>query len=183
MSLLKKLGRTDGVEILEAALVLPLVFMFLLGIVWFGRAFNIYATMTQAAEQGALMAARSTCATCGSTPVPDGTVTDCKSAAPPSVASTIRAVMCASSIDPTQIPVHSNPPAPSFCPNPPNTCTTASNITICRNAVLNPPPSTTEPAQCGVIVSFQYPFQFNVPFTSLGNKILLTGQAQVRMEN
>src|SRR5438552_7908645 len=54
-----------GQEIAEAALVLPLVFMLLLGIVWFGRAFNIYATLNRAAREGALAAASPTCATCG----------------------------------------------------------------------------------------------------------------------
>ena len=49
---------TDGAEIAEAALVLPLVFMLLLGIIWFGRAFNIYSTIQQAAQQGAIVAAR-----------------------------------------------------------------------------------------------------------------------------
>src|SRR6267378_1071707 len=64
----RKLGSTDGAEIAEAALVLPLVFMLLLGIVWFGRAFNIYSTITQAAQQGAIIAARDPCATCGNDP-------------------------------------------------------------------------------------------------------------------
>jgi len=56
-----------GQEIAEAALVLPLVFMLLLGIVWFGRAFNIYATLNRAAREGALAAASPACATCGNT--------------------------------------------------------------------------------------------------------------------
>ena len=55
------LRSTEASEIAEAAVVLPLVFMFLLGIVWFGRAFNIYSTIQQAAQQGALAAARPTC--------------------------------------------------------------------------------------------------------------------------
>ncbi len=62
--ILRQLGRADGAEIIEAALVLPLLFMFLLGIVWFGRAFQIYSTMTQAAQRGAVAAARPSCATC-----------------------------------------------------------------------------------------------------------------------
>src|SRR6266478_4974502 len=84
-----QLESTDGAEIAEAALVLPLVFMLLLGIVWFGRAFNIYSTITQAAQQGAITAARASCATCGNSPSNDGTVD-----------STIYAVMQASSLDP-----------------------------------------------------------------------------------
>src|SRR2546426_912425 len=45
--------RESGAEIAEAAFVLPLVFMFLFGMVWFGRAFNIYTTITSAAREGA----------------------------------------------------------------------------------------------------------------------------------
>jgi Flp pilus assembly protein TadG len=180
----RRLTNTHGAEIAEVALVLPLVFMFLLGIIWFGRAFNIYSTIAQAAQQGAIVAARASCATCSTPntfPAP-GTVNGPTS----TVAGTIGAVMKASSIDPTQIPVNSNPPAPTFCTNPPNPqkCTIASNISICPYALLNPPASVTQPAQCGVIVSFQYPFQFYLPFTSLNfQKITLTAQAQSRMED
>jgi len=46
-----------GTEIAEAALVLPLVFMLLLGIIWFGRAFDIYSTLSHAAREGARVAA------------------------------------------------------------------------------------------------------------------------------
>src|SRR5215470_7833882 len=62
--ILQQLGNESGAEIAEAAVVLPIAFMFLLGIVWFGRAFNIYTTITQAAQQGAITAARPSCATC-----------------------------------------------------------------------------------------------------------------------
>jgi hypothetical protein len=56
---------TAGAEIAEAAVVLPLLFMLLFGIMWFARAFNIYATVNRAARQGALAAAANNCATCG----------------------------------------------------------------------------------------------------------------------
>src|ERR1700693_841798 len=90
----RRLSSTEAAEIAEAALVLPLVFMLLMGIIWFGRAFNIYSTITQAAQQGAITAARASCATCvpsNSFPI-DGTVDNA-----------IYAVMRASSLDPTQI--------------------------------------------------------------------------------
>ena len=54
-----------GSEIAEAALVLPIAFMILLGIYWFGLAFNIYGTITQAAQQGARVAVANSCASCG----------------------------------------------------------------------------------------------------------------------
>jgi hypothetical protein len=170
----RKLQSTDGAEIAEAALVLPLVFMLLLGIVWFGRAFNIYSTITQAAQQGAITAARASCATCvPSNNFPsDGTVDNA-----------IYAVMQASSLDPAQIPANPNPPNPMSCANPPGGCTTSSNITICRQVLLNPA-AGIQPAQCGTMVSFQYPFQFYLPFTSLNmQRIILSAQAQSRMEN
>jgi Flp pilus assembly protein TadG len=180
LRVLHRLGRSDGAEIAEAALVLPIVFMFLMGIIWFGRAFNVYSTITQAAQRGAVLAARPTCATCGNTFAADGTVTGPAG----SVAFEVAKVMQASSIDPTQIPVNASPPTPAFCASPPNpsgACTTASNITICRSAYLNSPAT---PAQCGAIVSFQYPFQFYLPFTSLNlQQITLTAQGQSRMEN
>src|SRR5262245_43043267 len=54
-----------GAEIAETAIVMPLVFLFLLAIFWFGRAYNVYSTITYAAREGALTAARASCATCG----------------------------------------------------------------------------------------------------------------------
>ncbi|MGA9801167.1 MAG: TadE/TadG family type IV pilus assembly protein [Terriglobales bacterium] len=58
---------TAGAEIAEAAVILPLLFMLLFGIMWFARAFNIYTTINRAARQGALVAATNNCATCGNT--------------------------------------------------------------------------------------------------------------------
>ena len=56
---------TRGAEIAEAAIVLPLMFMLLLGIYWWGRAYNIYGTITHAAREGARAATAPTCALCG----------------------------------------------------------------------------------------------------------------------
>jgi len=167
----RSLRSTDGAEIAEAALVLPLVFMLLLGIVWFGRAFNIYSTITQAAQQGAITAARSSCVTCNNTPSTDA-----------QVATAVTSLMQSSSLDTSQIIVSSA--SPTLCVTPPGVCTTNSNITICRNAQLNPTVGGTQPVQCGAVVSFQYPFKFYLPFTSLNlQQIVMTAQAQSRMEN
>jgi hypothetical protein len=171
----RQLGRSEGAEIAEAAMVLPLVFMFLLGIVWFGRAFNIYSTITQAAQQGALAAARPTCASCGNAYANAG------------VQNAVEAVLSSSSLDPSQIMVNPNPAAPVFCPSPPNTCVntgTSAHIKVCRNVLLNPPADPAVLPQCGTIVSFDYPFQFFLPFTSLNmQQVVMSTQAQTRMEN
>jgi hypothetical protein len=192
-----KLANPDGAEIAEAALVLPLVFMILLGIVWFGRAYNIYSTIQQAAQQGAITAARSTCASCGDAQAGVGTVASCPSATP-TVTCAVVAVMQASNLDPTQIKL---PPAPNCaaglpcaaCPTPPpfppGTCAAPANgsIFVCQNVQLNPVASgdtQTQPTQCGAVVSFQYPFQFYFPGTSLNmSTVLMTAQAQSRMED
>jgi Flp pilus assembly protein TadG len=153
--------------------------MFLLGVIWFGRAFNIYSTIQQAAQQGALAAARPTCSTC--TPTFGGTA---------AVDTAVTAVMTASSIDPTKIVNPGAGTAP---------CTTsAKNITVCQQVELNSDPVTSPPTACpsltpptptpsqicGILVTFQYPYQFYLPFTSLNmSTITLTAKAQTRMEN
>jgi hypothetical protein len=172
-----RLARTDGAEIAEAALVLPLVFMLLLGIIWFGRAFNIYSTITQAAQQGAIFTARETCVTCGNDPPTDKEVYD-----------HVVAVLQSSNLDPKQIPSSASPsllpcPSPPAPPPPPTPgCKQHKNIWVCRTVQLNISAGAAQTPQCGSAVSFQYPFQFSVPFTSL-NQITLSAQAQSRMEN
>ena len=52
-SLKKIVAGNRGSEIAEAALVLPIFFMLMIGIYWFGRAFNIYSTINHAAREGA----------------------------------------------------------------------------------------------------------------------------------
>ena len=179
---LRKLGQADGTEIAEAALVLPILFMFLLGIVWFGRAFNIYSTITQAAEQGAKIAARPACATC-STPADSWNGTTFPGNT--TVENSVFSVMEASSLNRSQVrgyfPVLPNcPNTPPLPPNPGCT-TTSNNVTICRSVQLN---GVATPPQCGTVVSFQYPFRMNLPFTSLNmQEIVLKAQAQSRMEN
>jgi TadE-like protein len=170
---------SDGAEIAEVAMVLPLVFTFLLGIVWFARAFNIYSTIQQAAEQGAVLAARQSCSTCGNSVSSDA-----------SVDAAIVAVLGASSIDANQIPAIPNP-SPLFCPQPPaqtaGGCAAGPhNVWVCRSVYLNPSAlgfGTPPPPQCGTVVTFQYPYQFSLPFTSLNmQQITLNARAQSRME-
>jgi len=168
MSSVKRVLAEDRAsEIAEAALVLPLAFMILLGIYWFGRAFNTYATINHAAREGARAAAAQTCATCGN-------------ALNGNVANIITQAMQASSVDPGQIRAYT--PTLNFCSAGGSCTTIGNNINLCTNVVLqNPPGGTTglgAPA-CGVNVSFQYPYQFWLPFTSLNNQLfLLTANVQ-----
>lgn len=164
-------------------MVLPLVFMFLLGSVWFGRAFNIYSTITQAAQQGAVTAARPGCATC----LPGGGWNGTSFPSDATVENAVFSVMRASSLDANEVIAFSPAPLPCTLPPPAlagGCVTTGNNVTICRDVQLNGSVGGTQAVQCGTVVSFQYPFQFYFPFTSLSmQQITLSAQAQSRMEN
>lgn len=49
----KRQNRRRGVEIIELAIVLPVIFMLVLGIIEFGRAFQMAQLLTSAAREGA----------------------------------------------------------------------------------------------------------------------------------
>lgn len=153
MSRLRKIvTATVGSEIAEAALVIPIFFMILLGIYWFGRAFNSYATINHAAREGALAASMSTCASCGNTPTSQSTV-----------ATVVTAALKASGLDPGQIQPYA-PSTTSSCGGAATSCTsTSQKVTLCTNAQLSPTSAPGLPV-CGVIVSFQYPYRFSLPF-------------------
>jgi hypothetical protein len=170
----------SGQEIVEAAVILPLLMMMLLGIFWFGRAYNIYATVTRAANEGAQLAAKPTCATCSSSCSWNGTSFPCDA----SIISAVNSILQASKLDPNQVAAYTPSPAPVLCPGltPPAACTgSASTIHICRGVQLNN--SNNNPQECGTLVSFQYPYQFYFPFTSLNLQLInLPAAGETRME-
>src|SRR5208337_4990271 len=129
----KLFAGAGGSEIAEAALVLPLVFLVLLGIYWFGRAFNVYATINHAAREGARYAVAQTCATCGNTAPQVNNIAD-----------QVGQAMQASGLDPKQ----ASPPSPSVtypaCGGGGASCFTPSGATepaiwYCTNVQLWPP--------------------------------------------
>ena len=174
-----RLSSEQGSEVAEAAVVLPILFLVLFSVYWFGQAFNTYGTINHAARQGARTAAVPGCASCGASCNWMGTNLPCDA----QVADAVGDALVAAHLDPTQAQplVPSPPPAP--CPGavPPGVCTTASGLYICRNVALDP--SSGSPQVCGVIVSFQYPYQLSLPFSSLGSQpILLNGVAEMQGE-
>ncbi len=154
--------------------MLPLMFMILLGIYWFGRAFNIYATINHAAREAARAGVAQSCATCspGNVHLPPG-----------SGVTIVDNVLKASSVDPTQIQAYT-PPSMVFCLglNQTSACSVAGsngNILFCDYVQLTPVTNAGPPA-CGVVVSFQYPYQFWLPFTSLNmQQIVLKADVQM----
>ncbi len=61
------LWEEKGSEVLEFALIVPLLFTVLLGIFWCARAYNIYETITRAAREGVRFGVAPNCASCGNT--------------------------------------------------------------------------------------------------------------------
>jgi hypothetical protein len=172
----RTLGRlareTRAAEIAEAAAVLPLMFMMLLGIFWFGQAFSIYGAITRAAQDGARAGAAPYCATC----------TSLNSVATNAV-NAVNSDLQASKLDPTKIQAPSPTPTFNACTvvTGSNTCASGSNI--CVQGPVQLPNAGSGTGVCGISVSFRYPFQFWLPFTSLNKqKIWLTTSASVRME-
>ena len=63
-----------GADILEAALVLPLLLALMFGVYTFGRGWDLYQTMTRAAREGVRQAVTTNCAMCGDTSYSTSTV-------------------------------------------------------------------------------------------------------------
>jgi Flp pilus assembly protein TadG len=165
---------TRGSEIAEAAAVLPVMFMVLLGIFWFGQAFRLYGTITRAAQDGARAGAAPYCTTCTSV---NSNATNAVTA--------INSALLASHLDPGSVAA---PTAPTFnaCGTAPTSCQAVPGSNVCVQAPVQLYNTSAQPGGagvCGVAVTFQYPYQFWLPFTSLNNQqIMLTASARVRIE-
>jgi len=174
VSHLRKLSReTRGAEIAEAAAVLPLMFLMLLGIFWFGQAFSIYGAITRAAQDGARAGAVPYCVTCSTANTP---ATNAVSA--------LNATLRASKLDPAQIQAPSSPPAFTACSGATTGCAAVAGSNVCVQGPVQISNTSGGSTVCGVSVTFRYPFQFWLPFTSLNNqRILIRASARVRVEN
>ena len=119
-----------GAELVEAALIIPLLLTFLVGIVSVGRGFNVYQTITRAAREGAKSLVLTTCATCGNTPV--------------------SAAEAQWFVDQSLIGANLNPA--DVCPSP--DCPAAPPYT---SEYVWLDPTAPVPQECGVAISFSYP--------------------------
>jgi Flp pilus assembly protein TadG len=170
-SLRKILTGTIGSEIAEAALVIPIFFMIMLGIYWFGRAFNTYATINHAAREGARLGIVQGCAMCG-TPNLQPT--------PNQIADQVASALQASSLLPGQVSSTAEPLTRPACGGGRATCQnpSAGKPQICVYYNVQLQPTATLPANggapgCGVSVQFQYPYQFYLPYTSLNMQLIM----------
>lgn len=158
-SLINRLYRIQrancGAEILEFALVVPLLLMLLIGIVWVGRAYNVYESITRACREGTRYAVLPSSVANGNVP-PDPLLSGCSSDTNTYNKYVVPALE-ADGLNPKQVK--------GYCQ---------------KTDWLN----TSEQGQCGVVISFSYPVQFDIPFTTLRmTTIDIPAQAQMRLEN
>ncbi len=163
-----------GTEIAEAAAVLPLMFMILLGIFWFGQAFSIYGAITRAAQEGARAGSIAYCATCSGS--------DALTQLDAHAATAIQNALQASQLNPGLARSPSPPPNLLSCQSgQPVSCDSVSTNFCIQSPIQLSSANTGATGLCGVSVTFQYPFQFWLPFTSL-NKQLVWIQASSRVK-
>ncbi len=62
---LKFVSDARGQELVEFAIIFPVLMLILLGIFYFGRAISVYEALGRAAREGDRVALATTCATCG----------------------------------------------------------------------------------------------------------------------
>lgn len=145
----------SGAEVFEFAIVVPLVLTLVLGIVWIGRAYNVYATITRAAREGARYAVLPSSAAAGNS-FADALSDSC---ALGTIAYTNHIVpaLAAGNLDPANVQ--------NYCQ---------------KTGWLE----NTYPKQCGVEVSFNYPVKVAIPFITRNMSTLnIHAHAQMRLEN
>ncbi len=178
----------SAAEIVEAAFVLPLLFMFMLGIFQFGRMYLVYSTMQRAAQEGARAAAGSTCATCGTGPLTAAQV----------ATNVVGPILQNAHVDQTLLTVPATP-ARNSCTGVAVACDalgTSATPKICvqRNVVLNLSTggvATSGSLVCGTSVRLVYPYNFSLPSVSTAPPYVtrrnyalnLKAQAQVKGED
>ena len=154
--------RDSGQEIAEAALVLPILFLILLAIFWFGRAFNIASTIERAAKHG-IQTFTHTCASCGNNFPTNAQTVD-----------SVNSALQDDHLQPANVTAYAPPFACSATPAP--TCTTVTGVEICTGVPLTCGTSTCQspPVACGtdsnlqgVRVSFGYQFTSPLPIANL----------------
>jgi hypothetical protein len=178
---LKTVNDCDAAEVAELAVVLPLLMSVIFAIFSFGRAYNIYSTVTRAAQEGVRVAVTPQCVNCTL-----ACVVNSQFPCDPPIEQAVTGTLAASHIDPSRILLPSPAPNPPACPAPApaKSCAPASggsNVYICRNVALTTNTNTALQA-CGTIVSFRYNYRLlPIPFFNL-QTINIPARAQMTAE-
>jgi Flp pilus assembly protein TadG len=186
------LVEAHGAEIAETAVVLPLLFVVVMGIFWFGQAFRIRGTVTHAAQAGARAAAAPACATCAATTPVQNAIT------------AVTNTLSAAHLGTAQLKAWGstwNPPTLCSCGSTNAACNggaavacdtsvPGNNVCVQPNVQLSYTSVLSGAGSCGTSVSmgYQYPIPFTLPCwpqpcTSFDlSKMTLTGEAESRLE-
>lgn len=163
----------SGQELAEAAIILPVLFLILLAIFWFGRAFNVGSTIDRAAREGVKAAGRPTCATCGNA-----------LQSPSQVVAQVASVLSADNLYISRVKSYSPPFA--CAASPPPTCQSQNSVQICTGVPItcgsvtcSPSASCGPNAELGVRVSFAY--ETPLPLT-IANISVVTIHANAQSE-
>jgi Flp pilus assembly protein TadG len=195
---------TCGTEVAEFAMILPVLFLLLIGILWAGQAFHIYTAITNAARDGARAAVNPACSTCGGgDPTTNAwnaidkdlqaahinSLTLQQPANPPSVCACTSGGSTAG-CSPATVPCDDN--QANICvqgvnhTGPGNTTLTEGLVQLSTSAALVGSGQNGQAGgagECGISVSFQYPYSFWLPGTVFNKQVInLRAQAQMRSE-
>jgi len=162
-----------GAEIAETAVVLPMAFMMLFAVFWFGQAFSLYGAITHAARMGARAGAAPYCSTCV---VASTTTLNAYTA--------VQNALQVAKLDPSRAQWPSPQPTLVSCADgTPQLCSASPGNVCVQDGVQLSNTGNGGAGACGISVSFRYPYQFWLPFTSQNNRrIWLTAQARMRLE-
>ena len=139
------LRSTDGQQIAEFAVIVPLLVTLMLGIFEFGRAYQVYSALSSAAIAGAKAASLPTCATCGNQYLTPNQI----------AAQAVAPILETNHIQLAAI-------SPGTCGNPGDVVTSVPP-TICVNQGTAPMGPNT--------VRFVYPYSFGLPLGSYSMRI------------
>lgn len=175
---IRRLHDDSGQELVEAAIVLPIVFLILFAIFWFGRAFNIISTLERAARAGLQSATHSTCAACLNLSPTNG-----------AIVTSINNVLQADHLKTSNITSYSPPYACTGASPSPVCNTLSNNAQVCTNVPLtcggascqSPPVACGANPALGTRISFAYQFDAPLPFVNL-NAFTIPASAQSEPE-
>jgi hypothetical protein len=140
-----------GAEIVEFALIFGVLMTLMLGIVSFARAYNVYQTITRAAREGVRMAVLPTAWDNGN----GGAYMDASTANVSQTGQVCQSGSWTAASGPTN--VFNNYIAPVL---------RSANLDPCEvsNYTEQVKWLDSSNTQCGVVISFQYPYNFSIPF-------------------
>ena len=161
--------KSDGAEIAEFAIVVPILFFIVLAMFWVGQAYNISNNLNKAATDGLAMALKNTCASCGNT-APTNT----------QIADAIEKAFQAGNLKAGNL--RSFAPTPN-CPSPLFTSVTSSsgiayNVEVCTGLPLWPTTTTI----LGTRIAMQYQTPISSPVGGFRN-LTVAAVVQGRPEN